>query len=77
MHTFAEVVDVSHPFPRLSFAFHDNVLDFGVGRGYQQLRAEEADTAENFDGFCQEPGMKHGLGQVQMAEMTRAFSHAA
>ena len=52
MQTFAEVVDVSHPFSRLSFAFHDNVLDFGVGRRYQQLRAEEADTAKNFDGFC-------------------------
>ena len=77
MQTFAEVVDVSHPFSRLSFAFRDNVLDFGVGRRYQQLRAEEADTAKNFDGFCQEPGMEDGLGQVQMSEMTRAFVHVA
>ena len=68
---------MSHSFPRLSLALHYNLLDFRVGRRYQKLGAEEANAAQDFDGFGQESGVKHWLGQVQVSEVTGAFVHVA
>ena len=43
----AEVVHVGDPLPGLSLRLHHDLLDLGVGRGHQQLAAEEADTTQD------------------------------
>ena len=43
----AEVVHVGDPLPGLSLGLHHDLLDLRVGRGHQQLAAEEADTTQD------------------------------
>ena len=43
----AQVVHVGDPLPRLTLRLHHNLLDLRVGRGDQQLAAEEADASQN------------------------------
>ena len=43
----AQVVHVGDPLPGLTFRLHHNLLDLWVGRGDQQLAAEEAHTSQN------------------------------
>ena len=43
----AEVVHVGDPLPGLPLRLHHDLLDLRVGRGHQQLAAEEADTTQD------------------------------
>ena len=43
----AEVVHVGDPLPGQTFRLHHNFLDLWVGRGDQELAAEEAHTSQN------------------------------
>ena len=73
----AEVVDVGHPLPGLTFALHDDVFDLGVGGGDEELGAEEADAPEDLDGLGEESGMEDRLGQVEVAKVSGALVHVA
>uniref|UniRef100_A0A0K2U8I2 Uncharacterized protein n=1 Tax=Lepeophtheirus salmonis TaxID=72036 RepID=A0A0K2U8I2_LEPSM len=74
---FAQVVDVRHPFPRLSLALHHNLLDFGMCGRDQEFGAVETHASKHFYGFRQKSGMKHGLGQLQMPKMSRTLRHGS
>ena len=43
----AQVVHMGDPLPGLALGLHHNLLDLWVGRGHQQLAAEEAHAAQN------------------------------
>ena len=43
----AQVVHVGDPLPGLALRLHHDLLDLGVGRGDQQLAAEEADASQH------------------------------
>ncbi len=62
-----------HPLPGLSLALHDDLLDLGVGRAHQHLGAVEAHAPEDLDGLGEEPRVEDRLGQVEVAEVSRAL----